>query len=181
MYQHAWSPQRQSYQNQQQGPIELLLQDRDRIWTAIRSWVASTPKRNGLHVIGGFNAELRPCHPHVGLGLAPHKTSAHKDQRTFQGLVQSLGMGALNTWKKGGRPSTTYMNHRNQPVQIDYALARLPCDLASMHLCRDRVATIVAESGLRHFPITLMYPLPQIPKQHRASTMPTENLAGWQD
>ena len=96
------------YQGQSADPQDLLIQDR-----ALQSWTAAVPKHNSLVIAGDMNSVLKQHHPNVGPGLAAHKTSAHKDQSALQGFIQSNGLIAVHTWKRAGRPSATFVNHKN--------------------------------------------------------------------
>ena len=164
-YQHAWNVTRQAYQNQDQDPVELLLQDRATIWKQIQTWGAPIPRRSQLVIVGDFNTPLKSLPPHVGPGITTHKSSQHRDLKTFQGILQGLGLVAANTWRRPGDGSATFVNHRNQPVQIDFALLRQPCCVPALHTKVLRDAPIVADSGMRHFPIQLQIPLPRTPKK----------------
>ena len=106
---------------------QQLLQSRARVWTAIAQWVRSTPARHQLVILGDMNCTLRPQEPHVGLGVAHHKTFPHPDQNDFQMLVEALGLVALNTWGRAGRTSSTYLHLQHSVVQLDFVLVRPPC------------------------------------------------------
>ena len=170
-YQHAWNVTKQTYQNQAQEPAELLLQDRAAIWQQIQTWGASIPRRSQLVVAGDFNTPLKTLHPHVGPGITTHRASQHRDARVFQGILQSLGLVAANTWRRSGDGSATFVNHRNQPVQIDFVLLRQPCCIPDMRPQVLRNAPVVADTGMRHFPISLHIPMPKLP--HKASQGPS--------
>ena len=78
VYQHSWNPSKSCYVKDGHDPVSLLMQDREKIWNAVRSWVQSIPQRNQPVLAGDFNAPLHSHHPHIGPGLSPHKTSAHR-------------------------------------------------------------------------------------------------------
>ena len=164
-YQHAWNVTKQAYQNQDREPVELLLQDRAVIWQQLQTWGASIPRRSQLVLAGDFNTPLKSLHPHVGPGITTHKSSQHRDSRVFQGILQSLGLVAANTWRRPGDGSATFVNHRNQPVQIDFVLLRQPCCIPDMHTQVLRNAPIVADAGMRHFAVTLRIPMPRLPRK----------------
>ena len=164
VYQHAWNPRKQCYINQDCAPITLLLQDRAFVLQAVSSWATSVPQRNRLVIAGDFNSSLEACHPHVGLGLAPHRTQVHKDRKNLQDLVQRLGLLAANTWRRAGKPSATFQNHLGQHVQIDYVFLRMPCNVPNLRTRTLHDAPIVPLSGFRRFPITLCIPMPTIPR-----------------
>ena len=177
VYQHSWNPSKQEYINRGEEPVALLLQDRARVWDTFRSWVHSVPRRNRLVAAGDFNAELKAHHPNIGLGLTPHRTSAHRDQSQFQAIVTHSNLVAANTWSRAGAPSATYVNHQDAPAQIDYVFLRLPCNVPALRTRILRAAPVVALSGMRHFPITLEVPTPSIPKSPPGSKSPTAAAA----
>ena len=164
VYQHAWTSPRHPQNVPTDKPPRNLLDDRMIIWTHIRSFVTQTPKRNSLIVLGDFNCPLLPCHPHVGPGVASHKSSVHADQPEFQTLVQSLGLTATNTWGRAGPSAGTYLHFNEHTTQIDFILTRLPFRPDIMHavpLCR---SLLVHPTGLRHVPVSGRIPLGQLPR-----------------
>ena len=156
VYQHAWSnaPKLASTDHQRELASQKLLQDRHTVWTHIGSWVHSVPTRHQLLILGDMNCTLRPHSPNVGMGIALHKSTVHPDQQTFQSLAVSLGLNALNSWGREGRKAATYLHLQHSSVQIDFALARLPCQPGSLRARPLHEAPIVHPTGLRHVPVS---------------------------
>ena len=51
-----------------------------------------------------------------------------------------------------------------QPVQIDHVLLRMPCALSALRVRIDQAHLLVAETGMRHYPIRFHLPPPKVPK-----------------
>ena len=169
VYQHAWSTE--SGRNR---PAQLrdtvradLLRKRSSVWQIIDNWVRSIPARNTLVIGGDMNASLQTAQPHVGLGVHPH-TYPHGDQQVFQQMVAANGLIAMNTWRKAGRQSGTYL-HMQHSVQIDYLLTRLPCSQASRNARALHQEPIIHPSGMRHVPVLGYVPTPTKPHTPKAS------------
>ena len=171
VYQHAWNPNKGCYADQAQDPITLLMQDRAAVLQHVSSWVAAVPQRNQLILAGDFNSYLTAHHPNVGYGLAPHRSSAQRDQKQFQAMVQRLGLLAANTWRRAGPQSATFRNHVDQAVQIDFVFVRIPCNVPRLKTQVLHNAPIVPETGFRHFPIDLEVPCPVISRTHKPTCM----------
>ena len=163
VYQHAWS-------NVGSGDVggpsraelhEDLLSKRQCIWQTISRWTRSIPKRNTVLIGGDMNASLQEALPHVGAGVHPHKYP-HADQPDFQRLVVSLGLVALNTWGRAGKPAGTFL-HAQHSVQLDYLFTRLPCHQQSRRTTVMRTAPIVHPTGMRHVPVCGYIPKPTVP------------------
>ena len=154
MYQHAWAPSsagvhaelsRSDFQS-------VLLEKRQQLWQKLRNWISSIPARNTLLVGGDMNCSLLPSHPNVGTGVQTHK-SLHPDQSTFQQLITSKGLVAMNTWGKAGPRAGTFLQLQQHSVQIDYLFTRLPCHVHSMRAKALHAAPVVHPTGLRHVPV----------------------------
>ena len=154
MYQHAWASSaagvhaelsRSDFQS-------ALLEKRQQMWNKLRSWISSIPARNTLLVGGDMNCSLLPSHPNVGTGVQSHK-SLHPDQSTFQQLITSKGLIAMNTWGKAGSRAGTFLQLQQHSVQIDYLFTRLPCHAHSMRAKALHTAPVVHPTGLRHVPV----------------------------
>ena len=133
------------------------------------------PQRNRIIVAGDFNTPLKTSHPHVGPGITTHSSAQQKDQRVFQTLLQGLGLVAANTWSRAGPASATFVNHRNQSVQIDFVLLRQPCNVPALQTTILKDSLLVSDTGMRHYPIRLCVPKPTIPK--RLNKSPTLTAA----
>ena len=168
VYQHAWNPTKGCYVGRDQDPVTLLMQDRAAVLQKGSSWVAAVPQRSQLILAGDFNSYLTACHAHVGYGLAPHSSSAQRDQKSVQAMVQRLGLVAANTWHRAGPQSATFRNHVDQAVQIDFVFVRIPCNVPQLKTRVLHHAPTVPETGFRHFPIELEVPCPVLP--HTAKT-----------
>ena len=175
VYQHAWSnaPKLASTDHQRELASQKLLQDRHTVWTHIGSWVHSVPTRHQLLILGDMNCTLRPHSPNVGMGIALHKSTVHPDQQTFQSLAVSLGLNALNSWGREGRKAATYLHLQHSSVQIDFALARLPCQPGSLRARPLHEAPIVHPTGLRHVPVSGHLCLPVA--QRRTYSIPPQS------
>ena len=177
VYQYSWNPQNKAYRSPVTGgtsnPEAALLQQRAQIWLKIRSWTAAVPARHKLLIAGDLNACLQPQSPHVGTGTAVHQSLQHPDQDSFQQLVSSAGLVALNTWRKSGRTSGTYLMHQKGAVQIDFFLTRLPGSSIERQASALPDAPVVQPSGLRHIPVTCYLQLGQ--PAHRKPPHPTSS------
>ena len=169
VYQHAWSTE--SGRNQ---PAQLrstaraeLLRKRGSVWQIVDNWVRSIPARNTLVLGGDMNASLQTAQPHVGLGVHPH-TYPHGDQQVFQQMVAANGLIAMNTWRKAGKQSGTYL-HMQHSVQIDYLLTRLPCSQASRKARAMHQEPIIHPTGMRHVPVMGYVPKPTKPRTPHTS------------
>ena len=112
VYQHAWSTHA-SPTDLASSHTSKLLALRSRIWQKLQGWVRSVPARNTMLAMGDFNCTLQPSPPHVGQGVALHRTSSHADQPIFQSVVQNLGLVALNTWGRRGKEAGTFFAIRS--------------------------------------------------------------------
>ena len=110
VYQFSWNLHRASVPGGAAQQTAHTLRQRSLVWDAIRTWTRRVPQRNWLLILGDLNCTLRPQHPHVGPGVAFHSHDPHQDQAEFQGMVQSLNLVALNTWRRGGSlpPARSY-------------------------------------------------------------------------
>ena len=150
MYQHAWKPTKQAYQNQEQDPVELLLQDRALIWQHMRAWSASVPQRNRMIVAGDLSPHTPMQVPASPPTAAPSKRPTHLS-RFASGPRTSCSqhLGPLRVC------IATFVNHRNQSVQIDFVLLRQSCNVPALRTTVLKDSLIVADTGMRHFPINL--------------------------
>ena len=66
--------------------------DRDGIWTALRSWTSSIPRRSRLVVLGDFSTERLQLHSHVGHRiLTGGWQTAPLTERYFLGVFKGRG------------------------------------------------------------------------------------------
>ena len=172
-YQHAWNPNSKQRLSTAENGLQLLLRQRQEIWDKIESWAAAVPKRNRLILLGDMNVSLRPCPPHVGLGCARSPQNTHSDLASFERIIMSQGLVALNTWRKPGRPSSTFVSHSRHFVQLDYVLTRLPTVPFALRSTALHDAPIVHPSGLRHVPVICTVPAPVVPRRSPQSCTPT--------
>ena len=156
VYQHAWASSQQPQRPLEHGTQvhQSLLQSRARIWQTIESWTRAIPASNQLLILGDLNCTLLPQEPHVGQGIAHHQTRPHADQPILQSMVEALGLTALNTWGRQGRCSGTYLHFQQSVVQIDFMLARLPCQPQQRNARALHRAPVVHPTGLRHVPVS---------------------------
>ena len=163
VYQYAWNTAKKELQHQLASPEQVLLQQRQDVWNGLRSWIASIPKRNSLVIAGDMNASLAPARPNVGPGTGSmhwHK----KDNHSLQAILQTSGLNAINTWRKAGRQSATFLTHKGEGSQIDYIILRNPCNLSRLQAQTLPLAPIVHPTGFRHIPVQCYIPWPSVPK-----------------
>ena len=163
IYQYAWNTAKKELQNQLASPEQILLQQRQDVWSGLRSWIASIPKRNSLVIAGDMNASLTPAHPNVGPGTGSmhwHK----KDNHSLQAILQTSGLNATNTWRKAGKQSATFLTHKGEGSQIDYIILRNPCNLSRLYAHTLPSAPIIHPTGFRHIPVQCYIPWPSVPK-----------------
>ena len=153
VYQYAWSTSA-SPTDFASSHTSKLLALRSSIWQKLQGWVRSVPARNTMLAMGDVNCTLQPSPPHVGQGVALHRTSPHADQPIFQSVVQNLGLVALNTWGRRGKEAGTFLQFDQHSVQLDFLLTRLPGKPPERRATVQPEASIVHPTGLRHAPVT---------------------------
>ena len=172
VYQYAWTPNSKSRTGTVTQRVDQLLQQRAGIWSSIASWVAGVPKRNGLLLLGDLNTTLKPCPPHIGLGVATQTSCNHADQEVLQRLMISHNLVALNTWGRKGWPAGTFLHHAQHTVQLDFLITKLPAQPFSLKACALKHSCLVHPNGLRHVPVSGLLPLPAIPRSRPATHGP---------
>jgi len=173
VYQHAWNPSQKDLTGSSAQKVQELVRRRASIWTQIRGWCSSVPKRNSLLILGDFNGSLRTMLPRVGSGVALHKDGEHPDQEAFQRLVSESGLVAVNTWGRYNNKAGTFLPLHSQPVQIDFILIRLPCQPHKMCARTLPEAPVTPPSGMRHMPVECFLPRPSLAHVHRTRAAPT--------
>ena len=188
-YQYAWAPELGKKTN---------LARRSEIWHALEQTLARLPNRNQLIVCGDFNTDLKPH----GKLIGPTKHANHwtpdgrhklqQDQSSFQDLVISQKLVALNTWSPNFAP--TFKGNFGASTRIDFILMRLrDCDgHAKSCLPLPDCPLMHIKSGPQHHPVvgTIRYlaphrlypPQPHFTHQHRHQmyTHYLHNTTHWQ-
>ena len=168
VYQHAWNLAKAEFQHQQQTPEQLLIERRQLIWTSVRGWINSIPKRNLMTVVGDFNASLEPSHPNIGKGVG-HAHAHKNDGQALQALIQTAGLNAANTWGRSGQSASTFWTHKGEGSQIHYVLLRNPCNLASLRCGPLPNAPIIHPTGFRRIPVQCFLTWPKPPRSQTQS------------
>ena len=177
IYQHSWNPAQKSLKGDSAQKTKELLQRREQVWTLLRTWPASVPRRNSLIILGDCNATLKPLPPHVGQGVASHQGDPHPDQGSFQQCIVQAGLTAVNTWGKHGRQSGTFIQMSCKPVQIDYVFVRAPFQPQRMQAKALHDCDLVPPTGMRHVPISCHIPFPTLQvKQAPPSTLSAKSV-----
>ena len=106
---------------------EKNVQNRQRIWQAMRQAVASVPMRNDFIMGGDFNTPIYTLRPHTGTAIL-HSPSEYPDQDEFHSILQDHGLTLLNTWHAKNKVTC------GSQSQLDYLVCRLQrADLQAKH------------------------------------------------
>ena len=150
VYQYAWAPE---------NGKALNLSRREEVWHGLQKLIESLPNRNQLLIGGDFNTNLRPhknlvgpkTHPSAWKPSGEHKN--HKDQTSFQDLVQTQKLVALNTWHPGFKH--TFKGNFGATSRIDFILTRhRDCDaIAKNTIPLEHCPLVDLRPGPQHLPI----------------------------
>ena len=140
---------------------ETLLEKRSEFWTQL----STVPKRTQVLALADMNTDLRTDSIHVGKGVYVRQAQHASDANFLQELLRQQQLVALNTWRKAGPTSCTFLSASTGTQgssQIDFALARHAHSDSLARQARPMDLPFVPTQGLRHRPIlgTIPYPRP---------------------
>ena len=161
-YQHAWSLGARANQPKHK---ETLLEKRSEFWTQLAKALHAVPKRNQVLVLADMNTDLHTDSIHVGKGVYVRQAQHASDANFLQELLRQQQLVALNTWRKAGPTSCTFLSASTGTQgssQIDFALARHAHSDSLARQAKPMDLPFVPTQGLRHRPIlgTIPYPRP---------------------
>ena len=161
-YQHAWSLGARTNQPKHK---ETLLEKRSEFWTQLAKALHAVPKRNQVLVLADMNTDLHTDSIHVGKGVYVRQAQHASDANFLQELLRQQQLVALNTWRKAGPTSCTFLSASTGTQgssQIDFALARHAHSDSLARQAKPMDLPFVPTQGLRHRPIlgTIPYPRP---------------------
>ena len=172
-YQHACNPGRQDLKLQctTEDLLHALVQQRLALWQSIESWIRSVPARNLLRIAGDLNVSLlHSDSQHVGKFLpCTEKAPAQTDSHLAQTLLRRHKLTVLNTWRKGGPASATFVQNGQPATQIDFIIMRIqqPDPLSKQPRPCTRLP-FVPTTGMYHLPVQARIPCSNRPAlRHR--------------
>ena len=141
VYQHVWRGSCNTEQNVQQ---------RHKIWLAMRQAVASVPLRNDFITGGDYNTPIYTLHPHTGTAIL-HSQSEYPDQDEVHSVLQDHGLTLLNTWH--AKNKVTCINSGSR-TQLDYLVCRVQhADLQAKHCQPLRDCALGTWKENHHIPV----------------------------
>ena len=121
VYQYVWRSTCNTEQN---------LQNRQKIWSAIRQALAAVPVRNDLVMGGDYNTSINQLHPHTGTSILRHASDS-PDQDEFLSILQDFGLTLLNTWYAKNKVTC---HNSGSYSQLDYLACRIQrADVQAKH------------------------------------------------
>ena len=187
VYQHAWNVQKKSLQSDPAevhgvSKVQQLLQRRRKIWKAIGTWIAGTPRRNGCLILGDLNTSVQPIPSLIGEGVAkPGLSIVQTDYGQLIQLVRTYAMCLLNTWSKAGPSARTFLpaagSGPGHGAQIDFVMTRgKGADGIAKH-AKPIDAPFVPHTGCRHLPVECFLRKPMRPSiQHGPQRMQPQEV-----
>ena len=112
VYQHPWNTA---------VTASKVLHQRDQIWTKLNHTIGQMAVRNTLLICGDFNTPLSSSSGRVGSGIL-QKISPPPDMSTFDAILETYNLVALNTWGDPEKSRTFYSDLAES--QIDFVLTR---------------------------------------------------------
>ena len=146
-----------------------LLLRREKYVDQLRRALRQTPGplRNGLLVLGDLNTSLSPTPGRIGTGVPEGSLNPiQTDWQLHLQLLTDFDLVSLNTWKRHGPNSRTFMlsPQSKQGTLIDYAFQRTAqTDAISKQAYPDRHSPLLMPQGMQHIPILGSIPWPRVP------------------